>query len=315
MNLWSEAIEFEADEGGKPTLATVVNHVRSAVIEAGFVTRGRITSGLKEAYRPMRVNETVLGQRRDEALGLLTKTGDLIQLTTATGRAFAASQARRVILSEGQHALLGAVEHSAFSGTVRRGPASAMNMDSIATVSIEAEIGMPDWRLFLAEFGGTDDPNGGSRSFFAFAASLARSGQPIRIDDSDIAILSGRGDFFGSFDKPVSGRWQSPGASGCFPAVIRKPFGSTLIIVAVDGSEASFWQPPSRDVWRWATIGFTLSLGDPIYRVDQQTGIAKFMVPLPRQLERLMLLASRQEATWSWVTNETTIDLVDKLTG
>ncbi len=315
MNLWPEAIGFEADEDGQPTLATIVQHLRTAVTEAGFVTRGRITSGLKESYRPMRVDETLLGQRRDEALDLLTKTGDLIQLTTATGRAFAPSQARRVRLSDDRHVLLGAAEYSEFTGPVRQGPASATGADAIPLVSLEAEIGLADWRLFLVELGGADEPSGNAMDFSNFAASLARSGQPVRLDDSDIAVLSGRGDFFGGFDKPISGRWQNPGISGCFPAAIRKPYGSTLVIVSADGSEGSFWQPPSRDVWRWATIGFTLSLGDPIYRFDRNTGVVKFMVPLPLQLERLMLLTSPQESTWSWGASDATIDLLDKLTG
>ena len=40
---WAQAIAFKADEDGGPTLETVVTHIRDAVFEAGFVSRGRIT--------------------------------------------------------------------------------------------------------------------------------------------------------------------------------------------------------------------------------------------------------------------------------
>ena len=42
---WSDAIGFDTDENGAPAITTLVAHIRAAVAEAGFVSRGRITSG------------------------------------------------------------------------------------------------------------------------------------------------------------------------------------------------------------------------------------------------------------------------------
>lgn len=315
MNPWSEAIGFEPDENGQPSIATIVEHIRNAVIEAGFVSRGRMTSGLKESYRPLRVDEGLVAQRMDQALDVLTKTGDFIELTTATGRAYAPSQARRVIISEDRHVLLGAANHGDYSGIVRRGPSSAVSAEPIPVRTLDAEIGLAEWRLALVELGGSDSSEDGAASLYDFARALASSGEYLRLADADIAVLSGRGDFFGSFDKLPSGRWQNPGAAGSFPAAIRKQYGASFVVLNSEGSHGSIWQPQSRDLWRWAALGFTLSVGDPIYRFDQQTRIVKFLVPLPRQLERLMLLSARLETTWSWVVTDATIRVLENLVG
>lgn len=315
MNSWAEAIGLEADENGQPSLATVVKHIRDAVIEAGFVSRGRITSGLKESYRPLDLDESVLAQRMDQALDLLTKSGDFIELATATGRAYAPSQARRIEISGDRHVLLGSANHADFSGVVRHGASSAVSAEPVPVQTLESELGIAEWRLALVELGGSDNSEDGAAGLYDFAKILASSGESFRLVDADIAVLSGRGDFFGSFDKPPSGRWQNPGAAGCFPAAIRKRYGASLVILDSDGSHGSIWQPQSRDLWRWATLGLTLSVGDPIYRFDPQTKIMKFLVPLPGQLERLMLLSARHESTWSWIVTDATIRVLDKLVG
>lgn len=315
MNLWAKAIGFEAGEDDQPNDATLIEHIRNAVIEAGLVARGRITSGLREAYRPLQIDENILALKMDRALDTLTKSGDLLELTTATGRAYMASQARLVQIDEHRNVLLGSAQSEAFSGVVRAGSRSALSPEPMPITTLEAEIGVPDWRLALVELGGFDDRHGDAGSLYKFAKALASSGQHFRLDDADIAILSGQGDFFGSFNKPVTGRWQNVGAVGCFPAVLRKQYTAEFIIVNSDEADASFWKPETIDLWRWVTIGFTLSLGQPIFRFDKDTGLVGFLVPLPRQLQRLMLLAAEPKGAWNWIASETAMWVLERLVG
>src|SRR5215472_2082461 len=92
---WAEAIGFERDVDRKPRLANVVDHIRGAVLEAGFVSRGRLTRGLKEAYAPFELEDSVVADTINEALTLLCLTGDLDEFNTSAGRVYAPTPPRR----------------------------------------------------------------------------------------------------------------------------------------------------------------------------------------------------------------------------
>src|SRR4051812_14817599 len=119
-DIWTEAISAERDVDGQPSLGTVLAHIRGAVIETGYVSHGRITSGLKEAYRPLRVEEGKLRAKMDEALRVLLLSGDLDQFTTGAGRGYAATPPRRIAWHGDSVALLGNTVGGEDSALVRR---------------------------------------------------------------------------------------------------------------------------------------------------------------------------------------------------
>src|SRR5687768_12160414 len=94
--LWAQAIAFECGDNDQPALARVLNHIRNATIEGGFVSRGRITRGLKEAYGPFHLDESKLTSAIDEAIELLLLSGDVDEFHTSAGRAYAATPPRRI---------------------------------------------------------------------------------------------------------------------------------------------------------------------------------------------------------------------------
>ena len=105
---WSDAIGFYTDENGAPAITSIVAHVRAAVAEAGYVSRGRITGGLKEAYRPLGVNETVLREQSDAAIDRMLLSGDLEEHSTSAGRGYAATSPRLIDWGSSDVSLLGA---------------------------------------------------------------------------------------------------------------------------------------------------------------------------------------------------------------
>ncbi|MBY3271369.1 MULTISPECIES: hypothetical protein [Rhizobium] len=315
MICWAEAIAFEPMDDGQPSEATVIEHIRNAVIAGGLTPRGRITSGLREAYRPLRIDDSALTALIDRSLDFLTRTGDFVELATASGRAYSASPARIVRIDETRAVLLGAARSENFSGVVRVGLPDAAIAEPVAMTTLAAEIRIADWRVSLIELGGCDAPGGGSANLYEFTKALASSGETFQMSDADIAVMSGAGDFFGSFDKPLTGRWQPPGAVGCYPAIFRKPYATDFILLNFDGDQASFWRPQTRDLWQWVVVGHVLSLGQPIVRFDSGKGTARFLVPLPRQLHRVMLLSGEQTAAWNWTVGEAALGLLSRLAG
>ncbi len=315
VTAWAEAIGLALDEAGKPTLATVLSHIRSAIIETGFVSRGRITSGLKEAYRPVAIDDGVVRNLIEDALQLLRLSGDVDEFATGAGRGYAATPPRLVGWGGGEVALLGAVTSGPAVAIVRRVPAAERD-GAMASVTLVDELGRPEWRSALVDLGATDDPGETVAALFAVAQRLAASGDRYSLDEPQaVAVVSGRGDFFGRAENAPSGRWQRVAGDGCFPAAIRSGFTTRNVVLSVSGGEATLWQPPSRDLWRWIVVGATLGAGDPVLRYDPGNATLDFLTPPPRQAERAALLAGTQIGRWSWTIDRNAYAVLANLMG
>jgi hypothetical protein len=296
---WAHAIAFKADDEGGPTLETVVTHIRDAIFEAGFVSRGRITSGLREAYRPLGLNETLLRERIEAALDLLLLSGDLDEHTTGSGRGYVGTPPRLIHWNGETTTLLGAVGSGA--GIVRHLQADTQASGTAVPIPLLEELGRPEWRNALVELGGADAPDGDARSLFGFSQALAASGERYSLDEPNaVAVVSGRGEFFGRGDPSPSGRWRRVETDGFFPAAIRTGYTIKNVVLRVAGKDTSLWQPPSRDVWRWIVVGQTLAQGDQVLRYDIASSTLDFLTPPPRQAERAALIAGVQQGAWSW---------------
>jgi hypothetical protein len=312
---WAKAIEFERDTDGQPTLVAVVNHIRNAIIEAGFVSRGRITRGLKEAYAPFRLDESALAAKIDNSLELLGLSGDVDEFHTGAGRGYAATPPRRIHWGASEVAVLGATTIELSPTAVRRMAASETD-ESLMNVHLEDELGRPDWRSALVELGGADVPGGNATALFKLSQTLAASGERYSLDEPQrVAVVSGRGEFFGRAENAPSGRWQRVGGDGCFPAAIRSGFNTRLVVLSIQGSSATLWQPPTVDLWRWVAIGATLAFGDRVLRFDRYTGALDFLTPPPRQAERLALLTGHQTGPWSWRISDEAFGVLAKIIG
>ncbi|CAN7216723.1 hypothetical protein [Mesorhizobium sp. LjNodule214] len=300
VEAWADAIGFENEDGNRPPLSVVLGHVRGAIVEAGFVSRARITSGLKEAYRPFAIDEIALRSTIDEALSILLLSGDIDEFTTSAGRAYAATPPRRIHWGGDQVVLLGSVAGSESPVSVRRVPASEPD-DTAISVALTDELGRPEWRSALVEMGVSDAPEDGAAALFTFAQTLAASGERYSLDEPQaVAMLSGRGRFFGQAENAPSGRWQRHPGDGCFPAVITSGYSPRHVVVNISDGEATLWQPQSRDLWRWVVVGATLAATDPALAFDPVTGRLDFLTPPPRQMERAALLTGKRVGPWSW---------------
>ena len=301
MSTWAQAIGFIADDEGAPSLEMVIGHIRAAVVEAGFVSRGRITLGLREAYRPLALDELVFATRIEEALALLRLSGDLDEYATAAGRGYAATPPRRVDWDGTEVATLGAAPESGASVAVRRNARDTVSGDTIPNVSLHAELGRPEWRNVLVELGGADAPGEGPVALFRLVHGLATSGERYALDEPNmVAVLSGRGPFFGKAEPTPTGRWQRVGDDGCFAAIIKSGYGSRTAVLNIAAGKATIWFPPDRDVWRWIVVGQTLAMGDPVLRYHAATGGLDFLTEPPSQAERSALLTGSRTSAWSW---------------
>lgn len=311
---WAEAIGLERDQNGAPLLGSVIAHVRDAVIEGGFVTRGRVTSGIKEAYRPFAINESVLRGLIDEALRLLVLGGDLDELTTGAGRGYAATPPRQVRWGGSLDALLGGISRSS-SDVVRRVDSAEGAADGAVMTNLWTELGRPAWREVLVELDGADRPEGDASALTEFAQALTSSGSRYSLDEPEtVAVLSGRSEFFGSADPP-KGRWRRVEGDGFYPAIIRSGYTSRNVLLVVQGGEATLWQPPSRDTWNWIVVGYTLAAGDPVLRYDRAQARLDFLTPPPMQAERAALLTGEQLSAWSWHLDEHAYQVIATLMG
>lgn len=301
MSAWAREIGFIGDEDGAPSVAMVIGHIRAAVVETGYVTKGRITLGLKEAYRPLGLDETLFAARIEEALRLLQLSGDLDEFATVAGRGYAPTPPRQVDWGGDEVAILGAAGETNTNVAVRRLARNDVSEEAVAHVSLDAELGRPEWRNALVELGGADAPGEGPVALFRLAESLAASGERYALDEPNmVAVLSGRGAFFGKVDPTLSGRWQRPGSNGCFAAMIKSGYASRPAMLNVLSGAATIWFPPNRDIWRWIVVGQTLAARDPVLRYDAGTGAFDFLTEPPRQVERAALLAGSKTGAWSW---------------
>mgnify|MGYP001093240987 CR=1 FL=1 len=316
MNVWSQAIGFVADADGAPSLETVIGHIRGAVVESGYISRGRITSGLKEAYRPLALDESYFANRIEEALRILELSGDLDEYATAAGRGYAPTPPRQIDWGGSEVTMLGTAFDAGASVAVRR---SARDMDpgaAVAKFSLLAELGRPEWRNALVELLGSDAVNEGPAALFHLAQALATSGDRYALDEpNSVAVLSGLGPFFGRADPTPSGRWQRIGESGCFPAILKTGYSSRVAVLNVDGNATTVWFPPSRDIWRWIVVGQTLEAGHPVSRYDPATGQFDFLTEPPRQAERAALLTGIQTNAWSWRLDPFAYSVIESLMG
>lgn len=297
--IWSDAIGYVTDDEGGPSLETVVEHIRTSVIENGFTSRGRITSGLKEAYRPLGIDDAIVRKKTDAAIRALLLSGDIEEFSTAAGRGYASTPPRQIHWGGSHTALLGSSTFG--SGLVRHLPLGERPDDNAVSVSLQEELGRPEWRDALVELGSADAPTSDARELNAFTRALAASGERYSLDEPEaVAVVSGRGDFFGRMDPTPSGRWRRPDGDGTHAAVIRTGYITRNVVLHVEGKDATLWEAPTRDVWCWIVVGQTLSQNDPVLRYDARSGSLDFLIPPPRQAERAALIAGTRTGLWSW---------------
>lgn len=294
--LWAETIGFSGEV--EQLRGNVLRHIRDAVREAGYVSRGRITSGLKETYRPLGIEDKELRTAIEEAIGLLMRSGDIDELATGAGRGLAPTPARRIIWGGADNTILGGASVSSHE-TVRHLANEAALTDYIA-MPLHREIGRPAWRDALVELGGSDDPSGDARELSDYARAITCGGERFTLDQQNkVAVLSGSGGYFG-FPHDVSGRWSRATDEGFYPAVIEGGYAPRRVLLAIQNGAATLWEPPSRDVWNWIVVGLTLSLGSPVWKYDTASEIFEFLTPPPRQAERAAMLTGAQLSAWSW---------------
>jgi hypothetical protein len=312
---WAVEIGIERDSEGHLNLGSVIMHIRDAIIETGFVSRGRITSGLKEAYRPLGVEDVDVRAKIDEALRVLVLSGDVDEFTTAAGRGYAPTPPRRVAWGGAEDVLLGSTSGGEGTAYVRR--LAAMETDeTIVKLSLDEELGRPEWRLALVELKAADAPGDPASALFEIAVNLAASGDRYSLDEPEmIAVLSGRGTFFGHADRVPSGRWQRFSSDGCFPAVIKSGFSSRHVVLNIRDGMATVWEPKSYDLWKWVVVGATLAAGDAVINYDPDHMRLNFLTPPPNQVERAALLTGSQVGPWSWDLDVWAFAVIEEIIG
>lgn len=294
--LWAEALQFSGQAG--QLRGNVLRHIRDAVRAAGYVSRGRITSGCKEAYRPLGIEDEALRTAIDEAIGLLMRSGDIDELSTGAGRGYAPTPPRRIVWGGSDDTILGSAPISS-DETVRHLSDAAALPEYIA-IPLCRELGRPAWRNVLVELGGGDEPTGDATALSYYAQALTSSGERFALDEPNrVAVLSGSGNYYG-FPRDVSGRWARASDEGFYPAVIESGFTQRRVLLATQDGAATLWEPPSRDVWHWIIVGSTLSQGSPVWKYDAASETFEFLTPPPRQAERAAMLTGAQLSPWSW---------------
>ncbi|GAB0118581.1 hypothetical protein [Acidisoma sp. 7E03] len=311
---WAVAINLQSDQEGVPLLGSIVAHIRDAVIEGGFVTRGRITSGLNEACRPLGIDESVLRALIEDALRLLVFAGDVDELTTGAGRGYVATSPRRIHWGGSRDVLLGSISLTS-TEIVRRARGAEATGDSAVATTLREELGRPAWRDILVELGGADRSDGDASTLTDFARILTSSGSRYSLDEPEgVAVLSGRSEFFGSAEPP-KGRWRRVEGNGFYPAIVRSGYTNRHVLLDIQGREATLWQPSNRDIWNWIIVGYTMASGDPVFRYNQAENRLDFLTPPPMQAERAALLMGQQLGAWSWRVDEHGPEVIAALTG
>ncbi|MEQ1945186.1 hypothetical protein ABMA32_22465 [Mesorhizobium sp. VNQ89] len=308
-SLWAAVLHLDTEEA---LPGSVLRHIRDAIREGGFVSRGRITSGIKEAYRPLGIAEDTLRVAIDDAIGVLMRSGDIDELATGAGRGYAPTTPRRLVWGGADNVVLGAVALSS-SDPIRRLPVDD-KMELIAT-PLHVELGRPAWRDALVELGGSDQPQDDAKALSEYARALASSGERYSLDEpQNLAVLSGSGAYFGTADGP-SGRWARADGDGCFAATISGGYRKRRVILVIENGKATVWEPPTRDIWHWIIVGITLSAGQPVWAVNREAGTFEFLTPPPRQVERAALLTGDQFNAWSWRLDDQARGVIESLLG
>jgi hypothetical protein len=218
-------------------------------------------------------------------------SGDIDEFSTSAGRGYAPTPPRRVAWGGSEVAVLGATTVASSPVIVRRIAATETD-ESLMNVRLDDELGRPDWRSMLVELGSADTSEDNATAVFKLAQALATSGERYSLDEPQrVAVVSGRGEFFGKAENAPSGRWHRVDGDGCFPAAVRTGYTMRYVVLSVSGRGATLWQPPTLDVWRWVVVGATLALGDPVLRyanvsVAERTTIASLGETLTREWAR-----------------------------
>jgi hypothetical protein len=310
---WAEAIGVSLDREHGVAIGSIIAHIRGAILEAGFVSRGRITSGLKEAYRPLKVDEAKLRDSIEEAIHALILCGDIDEFSTSTGRSYAPTPPRLVDFGSEELALLGGIGGGRDAARVRR--VGRSDGAKAGIVSLSEELGRPVWRSILVGLGGADDPAANVSALFHLAAAFAANGDRYSLDEPKAtAVLSGRGRFFGQAEG-LSGRWKSPNGNGCFPAVVKIGFSTQHVILFITERAATLWHAPSLDVWRWIVVGVTVAAGDPVVEYDSGACRLNFLTPPPHQLERVALITGTKIGPWAWEVPPRAFAMISELLG
>ena len=87
------------------------------------------------------------------------------------------------------------------------------------------------------------------------------------------------------------------------------------VILHIADTEATLWQPPTQDIWRWIVVGQTLAQGDQVLRYDRASSRLDFLTPPPRQAERAALIAGTQTGAWSWFVDKPAYEIIAALMG
>ncbi len=292
--IWAKALDL--NPAGEDLIANLLCHIRNAILEAGYLSRSRITRGILEAYRPLCFEDELLRSSEDKAIGLLMSTGDIDELATGAGRGYAATPPRRIVWGGSHDAVLGAVETSSLQ-TVRRVSSGSADLVSIP---LHIELGRPAWRNALVELGGGDRVAGDAMVLSEYTRSLATSGDRYSLEEPNaLSVLSQSGDYFGAPDVP-SGRWARVDRNGIFPAVIEQGYTKRRVLLAVSDDGATVWEPPNRDIWNWIVVGETLAAGQSVWRYNKSNETLDFLTPPPRQALRAALLTGEQLGAWTW---------------
>lgn len=306
---WADVLHLQTEER---LAASVLRHIRDAIREGGYVSRGRITAGIREAYRPLGIAEDTLRAAIDDAIGALMRSGDIDELATGAGRGYAPTAPRRLVWGGADNVVLGAVALSS-GDPVRRLPVD--DRTELIAAPLHVELGRPAWRDALVELGGADQPQHDARALSDYARALASSGERYSLEEpQNLAVLSGSGAYFGSPDGP-SGRWARADRDGCFAATISGGYQKRRVILAIENGKATVWEPPTRDIWHWIIVGITLSAGQPVWAVNREAETFEFLSPPPRQVERAALLTGHQVAPWSWRLDDQARNVIESLLG
>lgn len=301
---WAEAIGTTLDDSGVPTAASIAVHIRSAIRTAGTLRRGQITRGLNEAYAPFVSDSGTLRTVIDRVLQDLVLIGDLTELSTASGAAYLLTPPRLVMFAPNRAVILGASDLEPMGDRLARRLEEGEwpSPNEVLRVGVGEELGLPDWRTHLVESGGADLPRGSAQALFEHVARLSAGGDRLGDLSSDkVRVLSGRQAYFGRYDAAQpEGRWHAAGADGTYCAVRHAGYRWRPCVVTVDGGQGTLWDTEEWDLWRWAVIGQTLGVGDLVYALKDDTAEFTALVPLPRQLRRLLSIGAEPIGAWRW---------------
>ena len=301
---WAEAIGATLDDSGSPTRADIASHIRSAVRAAGSLRRGQITRGMNESYAPFEIEDGALRASLDRVLQELVLIGDLTELKTASGAAYILTSPRLVVMDDDRATVLGASNLEPGGARIARQLVASdwPSPESMLRVDVRAEFGIADWRLHLVEIGGVDAPLGTAETLFGHVVRLSMGGDRLETLTADkVRVLSGRQAYFGRYDGPQpDGRWQLAAGDGAFCAVRHAGHGWRPCVLSIQGGRATVWEPEGWELWQWAIVGQTMAGGDPVCRYDEESSEFSALVPLPRQVRRLLTIAGEPTGSWRW---------------